>query len=191
MEKLIKVIKSWQIKRVFIVFLAGSLLIFSTACSQGKVTSLTKEVKSQLSDTSDKYDANQTPQEGMNVYNDDSRYENPEVQAKTKALVEEATTRTNQYDLEDSPERVTQKVQETLEQAKQEIPETLQETQEKVVQDIQQKTEPLQKNLENAPDELGSALDEAGDTLNKTIDDAAKATKETVKDVQENLQDLT
>lgn len=105
MQNLIQIIKSINIRQVLTVFLAGCLLVFSTACSQGNIAqaggqAYTETAKRAMSDTYDDYDANQDFKGGMNGYNDDRRY-NAETAAKAKALVD--TARSRQKDNEPIP----------------------------------------------------------------------------------------
>ena len=84
------IIKSINIRQILTVFLAGCLLVISTACSQGNMAqaggkAYTETAKRAMSDTYDDYDANQDFQGGMNGYNDDRRY-NAETAAKAKAF---------------------------------------------------------------------------------------------------------
>jgi hypothetical protein len=170
MKKIIQLIKSWQLKQVFVIFLAGSLLFISTACSQGKVASTRNNVERQLADTYDKYDANQPSQGGMNVYNDDPRYDNPEVQAKTKALIDRAKSRNAPYDnVGEYFDRVTDEAGANFNDAKEDISKGFREG---------------SRNLKNN-------VDNATNNLKNAADDTAQSTQNTVKDLKNKVQDLT
>jgi gas vesicle protein len=162
MKKLTELVKSWQLKRLFVIFLAGSLLIISTACSQGTVASAGSQVKRQLSDTYDKYNANQPAEGGMNVYNDDTLYDNnPGLKAKTKALVDQAKVNTNsEHNVGEEIKQLPDKAGKNINQARKDI-----------TNDIKEKTRTLQDNIGEATDNLGQAAENTAENLKNKVKD--------------------
>ncbi len=194
MQNLIQTIKFIKIRQVLTVFLAGCLLVISTACSQGNIAqsggkAYTETAKRAMSDTYDDYDANQDFKGGMNGYNDDRRYD-AETAAKTKALVDnDARVRNRQQeaDLGDYAEEITDRA----EKVSQDASRTLQANQEKAVNYIQDKSENLKNNLSEVPGEAKKVFDEATDTAQNAIIDADRASKRTAKEIKDNFEDLT
>ena len=161
MKKLIQVIKSIKLSQVLTVFLASTLLVISTACSQGNMAqtggkAYTDTAKRAMSDTYDDYDADRPFVGGMNGYNDDPRY-NAETEAKTKALVDGAKDRSLE-NIGDTAEIVSDRAQETIETTK---------------------------------NKAQRAFNETTDKARNAVEDATRATKETAKDIKGNLEDLT
>lgn len=194
MQNLIQTIKFIKIRQVLTVFLAGCLLIISTACSQGNIAqsggkAYTETAKRAMSDTYNDYDANQDFKGGMNGYNDDRRYD-AETAAKTKALVDnDARVRNRQQeaDLGDYAEEITDRAEKVSKDASR----TLQANQEKAVNYIQDKSENLKNNLSEVPGEAKKVFDEATDTAQNAIIDADRASKRTAKEIKDNFEDLT
>ncbi|HHP7232782.1 MAG TPA: DUF6658 family protein [Xenococcaceae cyanobacterium] len=175
MKKLFQIIKSLRLKQILAVFLAGSLLVISTACSKGNVAqaggrAYTETGKRAMSDTYDDYDANQSFKGGINGYNDDPRY-NAETAAKTKALVDQAKAR-QKDNLGDYADNITDRAGDKINQAKKDVPRTLQANTERAAKDIQKRTETLKENVGNAPGEAKKVFDEAVDTAQNAVDDA-------------------
>lgn len=194
MRSLIKIIKSINIRQVLTVFLAGSLLVISTACSQGNMAqaggkAYTETAKRAMSDTYDDYDANQDFEGGMNGYNDDRRY-NAETAAKTKALVDTAKSR-QKDNLGDYAEDIVDRAGDKIEAAKEDIPRGIKETKDDAMRDIQARTDRLQDNLSKAPDAAKEVFDEATNTAQNAIKDAERAGKRTAKELKSNFEDLT
>ena len=194
MQSLIKIIKSINIRQVLTVFLAGSLLVISTACSQGNMAqtggkAYTETAKRAMSDTYDDYDANQDFKGGMNGYNDDRRY-NAETAAKAKALVDTAKSR-QKDNLGEYAEDIVDRAGDKIEAAKRDIPRGIKETKDDAMRDIQARTDKLQDNLSKAPDAAKEVFDEAADTAQNAIKDADRASKRTAKELKSNFEDLT
>jgi hypothetical protein len=194
MKKLIKILNSIKIKQVLTVLMAGCLLVISTACSDGNVAqkggkAYTETAKRAMSDTYDKYDANQSFKGGMNGYNDDPRYD-AKTAAKTKKLIDQAKSR-QKDNLGEYASDVTERAGKQIKEAQKDVPRALQSRKEDAVQDIQKRTNTLQKNLRNVPDETRKVFDEATDTAKNAIDDATGAAQRTVKELKGNIQDLT
>ncbi|BAU62872.1 hypothetical protein STA3757_02230 [Stanieria sp. NIES-3757] len=176
MKKLIEKVKSWNLNRIFIIFLAGSLLVLSTACGQGRVASNSTGVEKSLAKNYDtnqvsqnrrdvfpdderdvqfKAQTTQVPQGGMNLFNDDPRYDNPNVQAKSKSLVEQSKFRDEKYDsLGDYVSNVTDNAAKNLEQ-----------TREDLTQGAKLRGRVLQRNLDTATDNAKNATEGLKDNL--------------------------
>lgn len=197
MNKLIQVIKSFRLNQILTVFLAGSLLVISTACSQGNMAQAggkadTDTAKRAMSDTYDDYDANQPFVGGMNGYNDDRRYD-ARTTSKAKALVETAKSRqlgnSGNY-FEDISDRAQDKLDEATDNIS-DIPQSLQAKKDEAVENIQQRANMLKENVKNAPDEARQVFDEATDTAQNAVEDAVRSTKNRTQDIKENIRDLT
>ena len=188
MIKLIDAIKSIKIRQIITVFLAGSLLFISTACSQNTVAETKTEADVAVSSDYDNYDANQEYKGGMNGYNDDRRYDS-KTAAKAKVLVDTAESR-QEDNLGDYAESITDRAGDKIKEAKNKIPSALQSNKEDAVEYLQSKSDKLQRNLSKVPEETKEVLDGATDTAQKALQDAGKATKSTAKEIKSNFEDL-
>ncbi|MGF1589270.1 MAG: DUF6658 family protein [Pleurocapsa sp.] len=194
MEKLIKIIKSIKLKQVLTVFLAGSLLIISTACSKGNVAQAggreyTETSKRAMSDTYDDYDANQSFKGGMNGYNDDRRYDSGTA-AKTKTLIDTAKRRQGD-DLGDYAEQITDRAGNKIEQAQREIPRRVKGNLDNAAEYIDEKSDKLQDNLSKVPGESKKVFNQAVDNAQNAAEDLTKTTDKTTRNVKSNFEDLT
>ena len=194
MNKLIQIIKNIKLKQVLTVFLAGSLLVISTACSRGNMPqaggkAYTDTGKRAMSDTYDDYDANQSFQGGMNGYNDDRRYDE-ETAAKAQELVDTAKSRQTD-NFGEYVENITDRTQENVEAAQREIPRNLKAKTEEAVQNVKERSQTLKENVSDASSDARQALDEATDTAQQTVEDAKQATGETAKELQSKVEDLS
>ena len=194
MRKLIQSIKSLKLKQILTVFLAGSFLVISTACSDGNVAqaggkAYTDNAKRAMSDTYDDYDANQSFKGGMNGYNDDRRYDG-DTAAKVKALVDSAESR-QEDNLGDYVKQVGDRTTNKIDEYSDKVPQALEDRRQEAAKDIKKRTKTLQKNLDNAPDEARKVLEGAVDTAQDAVEDATKATKKTTKQIKDNFEDLT
>lgn len=162
MIKLIESIKSVRLSKVIVVFLAGCMLLVSTACSTANTKVDPSKVSSQESRKYDAYDANQPKQGGMNGYNDDQRLDNPASSVKAKQLVDSAKRK----DPIDSPQDYANEIKKGVNK----LPE-------KVSRGAQDKVNDLKENLDNASKTAGRNLDRATDAVKDTIDDTSKAVK--------------
>ncbi len=194
MKNIVQFIKSINIKQVLTVFMAGCLLVISTACSQdgaAKVGTKAEAAKTSMSNTYDKYDANQEYKGGMNRYNDDRRYDSDAGAAsKAKTLVDTAKRRQvdNVGDLVDN---VTERAKSTAKNAQREVPRTLKDNTEDAVDYVQDKSGKLQRNLSKVPGGVKDVVDEATSPAQGALNDASKATRKTAKDIKGNLEDLS
>ena len=194
MRKLIQSIKSLKLKQILTVFLAGSFLVISTACSDGNVAqaggkAYTDNAKRAMSDTYDDYDANQSFKGGMNGYNDDRRYDG-DTAAKVKALVDSAESR-QEDNLGDYVKQVGDRTTNKIDEYSDKVPQALEDRRQEAAKDIKKRTKTLQKNLDNAPDEARKVFEGAVDTAQDAVEDATKATKKTTKQIKDNFEDLT
>jgi hypothetical protein len=176
MKKLIEKLKSWNLNRIFIIFLAGSLLVLSTACGRGPAASTPTGIEKSLSKNYDtnqvsqgrkdvfsdderdvqfKAQTTQIPQGGMNLFNDDPRYDNPDVQAKSQSLVEQTKFRGEKYNsVGDYVDNVTDSAARNLERTKEDL-----------TQGAKQRGRVLQRNLETASDNAKNAAEGLKDNL--------------------------
>lgn len=189
MRNLIQLIKSIRIKQILTVFLAGCLLVISTACSQGNLAQRGGKAYTDTAKRSMSVNANQDFKGGMNNYNDDPRY-SAETAAKTKALVDRAK-RNQKRDLSNYPENVVEGASQKIDEITTEVPRTVRANTEKAANYIQDKSENLKENLSKVPGGAKQVFDEATNTAQNAIQDADRASKRTVKEVKGNFEDLT
>ena len=185
MKNLMRIIKSINIKQVVTVFLAGCLLMVSTACSQSTMAETggrSDMAKSEMSGTQDF-------KGGMNGYNDDRRYD-AGTAAKAKGLVDTAKSR-QKDSLEDYAESITDRAGNKIEQAKRDIPRTLENNKEDAVDYVQNKSDKLQRNLSKIPGGAKDIIDEAGDTAQNAVEDLTKASSQTANEIKGNFEDLS
>ena len=198
MRKIIQFIKSIKIKQVLTVFMAGCLLLISTACSKDNVaqaergvqptakSSMSKSGMSDTNDTYNKYDANQEYKGGMNGYNDDQRYDyDAGAAAKAKTLVD--TAKRSQVDnLGDDVDNVTDRAKSTVKEAQRETPRNLKNNTENAVDYVQDKSDKLQRNLSKVPGGAKDVFDEATSPIQDTLNDANKVTKKAAQEIKGN-----
>ncbi|MBE9047768.1 hypothetical protein IQ255_25795 [Pleurocapsales cyanobacterium LEGE 10410] len=198
MKKLIKILKSLQLRQILTVFLAGLLLTVATACNQGNVAQdggkeYTETAKRAMSDTYDDYDANQSLKGGMNGYNDDRRYDS-ETAAKAKTLVDTAKRR-QADDLGEFTENVLERSvlnEDVNEKATKAFSRKLEKNKDQATEYFDEKSDKLKRNLEKVPGETKKVLNEAGNTAQNAVEDATKATKKATKEVKQNFdEDVT
>ncbi len=201
MKNVIRAIRSINFRQILTVFLAGCLLVISTACSQDNVaktgttaqtgTTAKMEASRLASDTYDKYDANQDYKGGINAYNDDRRY-NEKTAAKAQELVDTAKRR-QADDLGDYVDNVKERAinEKTTKKATAGISRKLEENKDNALEYIDDKSDKLQRNLSKVPGGAKDVFDEATDTAQGAVKDATKATKTTTNDIKENFKDLS
>ena len=197
MKKLIKIIKSIKLRQILTVFLAGSLLVISTACNSGNVAqtggkTYTDNAKKAMSDTYDDYDADQSFKGGMNGYNDDRRYD-AETAAKAKTLVDTAKRR-QADDLGEFTDNVLQRSvlnEDVNEKATKAFSDKLERNKDKALEYVDDKSDKLQRNLEKVPGETKEVFDAAVDTAQDAAEDAARATEKNAQEIKGNFEDLT
>ena len=184
MKTLIKIIKSIRLRQVLTVFLAGCLLLISTACNQGTVAKAddnaaqaggreyTETAKRAGSDTYDQYDSELPFKGGINGYPDDRRYDN-ETAAKTQTLIDTAKRR-KADDLGEYTDNVLERSvvnPDVDERAVDAFSDKLERNKDKAVDYVDKKSDKLGRNLERLPGETKKVIEEAGDTAKQAIDD--------------------
>lgn len=177
MKKLIKIIKSIKLRQILTVFLAGSLLAISTACSSGNLAqaggkTYTDNGKRAMSDTYDDYDANQSFKGGMNGYNDDRRYDSGTA-AKAKTLIDTAKRR-QADDLGEFADDVLDRSvfnKDVDEKAAREFSDKLERNKDKALDYVDKKSDKLQRNLERVPGETKRVVEEAADRAQNAAED--------------------
>ena len=197
MQSLIQTIKSINIRQILTVFLAGCLLIISTACSQGNVAqaggkAYTETAKRAMSDTYDDYDANQGFKGGMNGYNDDRRYD-AGTAAKAKTLVDTAKRR-KADDLGEFTDNVLERSVvngDANEKATKAFTNKLENNKDKAANYIQDKSENLKDNLSKVPGGTKKVVKEAANTAQDAVENATRATSKTAKEIKDNFEDLS
>ena len=176
MKKLIKIIKSFKLKQILTVFLAGSLLAISTACSndgnlaQSGGQTYTDNAKRAMSDTYDDYDADQSFKGGMNGYNDDRRYDSGTA-AKAKTLVDTAKRR-KADNLGEYTDNVLERSvlnEDVSEKATEAASRKLEKNKDQAAEYIDEKSDKLKRNLERVPGETKRVFDEAVDNAKDAI----------------------
>jgi uncharacterized protein YjbJ (UPF0337 family) len=177
MRSIIQTIKSINIRQIFTVFLAGCLLVISTACTQdnaqatGKMSTETVETADRAtSNTYDKYDSNQSYKGGMNGYNDDRRYD-AGTAAKTKELIDTAKSRQT-GDVGEYVEDISDRASNKFKKAQRDIPRNLQGNTEKAVDYVQDKSGNLKDNLSKVPGNAQEVFDDAKGNAKNAVKDA-------------------
>ncbi|MGD1917495.1 MAG: hypothetical protein ACFCAD_00610 [Pleurocapsa sp.] len=197
MNSFLQKIVNINFKKILTTFLVGSLLIVSTACSQGDIAQVKNEVakdvaQKAMSDDYDQYDAKQTYKGGMNGYNDDRRYD-AETAAKTKTLVDTAERR-EADSLGEFVDNVGERSvlnEDVNEKATKAFSRKLERNKDKALEYVDDKSDKLERNLEKVPGEAKDVFDGAVDTAQDAIEDARKATKSAAKEVKGNFEDLS
>ena len=197
MLSIIQNLKSINIRQVVTVFLAGCLLVVSTACSKGNIAqaggqAYTETAKRAMSDTYDDYDANQSFKGGMNGYNDDRRYD-AKTAAKAKELVDTAKRRQADSfgEFVDNVGERSVFNEDVNEKATKAFSSKLERNKDKALEYVDDKSDKLQRNLEQVPGKTKKVFDEAVDTAQDALDDANQATSKTAKEIKGNVKDLT
>lgn len=204
MKTLIKIIKSFRLRQVLTVFLAGCLLLISTACNQGTVAradgnaaqaggrEYTETAKRSGSDTYDDYDAEQSFKGGMNGYNDDRRYDS-DTAAKAQTLIDTAKRR-KADDLGEFTENVVERSVlngDVDEKATGAFSDKLERNKDKALNYVDNKSDKLGRNLEKVPGKTQEVFEGAVDTAQDAAQDAAEATKTNTERLKDNFEDLT
>ncbi|MGV2827467.1 hypothetical protein [Myxosarcina sp. GI1(2024)] len=170
MKRIINLIRSLQLRNLLIVFLASTLLLFSTACNQGPRTASDKTITEEITAQSDRgYDAldtNQSAKGGMNNYNDDRRYDQPlkssgkTVNERAEELINQSKRQTqkSQDDIGDYAEEIGSGATKSVKRAQKEIPQKLGERKDELVNATQDKAANLKKNVERLPEETSKAF---------------------------------
>ena len=204
MKTLIKIIKSFRLRQVLTVFLAGCLLLISTACNQGTVAradgnaaqaggrEYTETAKRAGSDTYDDYDANQSFKGGMNGYDDDRRYDSGTA-AKAQTLIDTAKRR-QADDLGEFTDNVLERSVlngDVNEKATKAFSDKLERNKDKALNYVDDKSDKLGRNLERVPGKTKEVFEGAVDTAQDAAEDASTAAKTNTERVKDNFEDLT
>jgi hypothetical protein len=188
-----------QLSKILIVFLAGFVLLISTACSstdsaQASRGNFTPGTNAQKLTTEqpdyDYYDANQPKQGGMNKYNDDTRLDNPKMQEKADELVNRA--RANLQQRNDSREEYVNEVSKTgqvLGNIKDDFAQKTEEFTRDISKGAQQRMDTAKKNLDKASINIKQAAENTSDAVGDKLDDTAKATRRTAEDTLDRIGD--
>lgn len=174
MKKLVSILKAVRLSQVLTVFLAGVLVLFSTACSR------TNSIADRLPGNPgpDTPGQSQPYKGGMNNFNDNaSNRVNTEAAAKAKALKDKVESRMNKKGI-DSPDDLADNVRSA----------TPGKQAQRIGDDVREQTEEIKDNLKtfgdrgvknvkrNADNALDNAADAAKSNVNATkraIDNAA------------------
>lgn len=186
-----------RFNKILVVFLAGFLLLISTACSGTDSSQVLQ--KSALTGSSvqkltedpnyDYYDANQPKQGGMNKYNDDSRLENSDVQKKADKLVNKA--RTNLQQKNDNREHAgkVSKAGKRLDNTVEDLANKTDRFKRDVAQDAQKKLDITKNNLEKASSKVTRVAEDVSDKFQGKMNDTAKTTRRTAEDTLDKVGD--
>ena len=194
-KNIIQAIKSINIRQILTVFLAGCLLVVSTACSKGSVAQAGSkagmEASRLASDTYDKYDAKEAPKGGMNKYNDDRRYDS-KAAAKAKTLVDTAKRRQadNMGEFTDNVLERSVGNEGVNERATESFSRKLERNKDKAANYVDNKSDKLGRNLEKVPGGVKNVVKGAADTAQNAVEDASRATKKTSRNIKNNFEDL-
>ncbi len=184
MKKLIKIIKSFRLRQVLTVFLAGCLLLISTACNRGTVAQAddnaaqaggreyTETAKRAGSNTYDDYDSELPFKGGINGYDDDRRYDS-ETAAKTQTLIDTAERRKvdNLGEYTDNVLERSVLNPDVDERATDAFTDKLERNKDKAIDYIDDKSDKLGRNLERLPGETKEVIEEAGNTARQAVED--------------------
>ncbi|MFM2312782.1 MAG: hypothetical protein RLZZ04_2058 [Cyanobacteriota bacterium] len=175
-----------QLKKILIVFLAGFVLLISTACSSMNSPQASREnvnpktnVQKLTEDPDyDYYDANQPKQGGMNKYNDDPRLENPRLQKKVDKLVKGAKANIEERN-DDSVKYLGDKISKTgqdLDKAKDDVGQRMEDLKEDISQGTQQRIDKTKNNIEKISKSIRQTGENTSNTLQDNLDNRAKVT---------------
>lgn len=193
MNKLIQFVKSTQLKQIIVVFLAGVVLLVSTACGGNTPTASVNDAN-QRQETSARArnynydDATQTnkatkvqsqPEKGgMNLYNDDPRIDNPRVQSKTQELLQNANKSAKTANSPDNPG-------EFFEEQAESVGQSIDRVRRNVSQGTEQGTRNLKSNLDRASRDVRGAAEDASETAQG----AAKSTQRALENTADRVSD--
>jgi hypothetical protein len=185
-----------KIKNILIVFLAGFVLLISTACSNMNSPQASRENVNPKTNVQklteqpdyDYYDANQPKEGGMNQYNDDPRVKNPKLQKKVDRLVkgakeniEERNEERNNFSEKYSDDKVS-KTGQALGNIKEDASQKIGEFKKDISQGTQQQMDKAKNNLEKTNRNIKRTAEDTSDTLTRKLDNAAKATRRNIED---------
>lgn len=160
MKKVINWLKSIRVDRILTVFLAGVLLLVSTACGSTKVLAKTSdEVRQEVPSRA----TTNTYKGGMNNYEDvDARRDTSEAKAKAKGLIENAQQNIDEKSV-DSREQYVENYRtgtplgERVRRIGEDIGESAEEVAEGASKGVQKGVQNIKENAQQAPDYVKKA----------------------------------
>jgi len=168
-----------QFSRILVVFLAGFILLISTACSNANPPQASSSGNLRSTPNYDYYDANQPEQGGMNKYNDDTRLDDRKMQKKADNAVNQA--RTNLEQRNDTGE--------ALGKIKEDVAQRTEQFKKDISQGTQRGIDTTKNNLEKASRNIARTAEDASDTLQNKANDTAKATRRAAEDTLDTTSD--
>ena len=194
MKNIYQFLKNIKLKRILTVFLASSLLVISTACSNGANSDVARSKSESIaasSDTYDKYDRNESYKGGMNSYSDDRRYDS-DAAAKAQTLVDTAKRRKADSLGEYTDNVIERSVvnEDVNERATKAFSNKLERNKDKAAEYIDNKSDKLGRNIQKLPGQTKNVVEGAADTAQDAAQDAAKATKKTSRNIKNNFKEL-
>jgi hypothetical protein len=183
MNKLIQFVKSLRLNQIIVVFLAGFVLLISTACGNSDTPTASRggafNANDEVTQTNKATKIQSQPEKGgMNRYNDDPRIDDPRVQSKTQELLQNANKSSKRANSPDNPG-------EFFEEQAESAGQTIDRVKRNVSQGSEQGTRNLKSNLDRASKNVRGAAEEASDTAQ----DAAKATQRAVENTADRVRD--
>jgi hypothetical protein len=179
MNKVIAWLKSIGLDRILTVFMAGILLLVSTACSGGASAKTADEIRQEVpgSAVTNEYKG------GMNDYSDvDPRFNGKEAQSKAKGLVDNARKNIEEKSVDSTEQYVENYRSGTpLGERVKRIGEDVGKAAENVKGDVSKGT---QENIENTKDVAKDAAKNTKQTANKTSDAVESKVKSDIKTTQ-------
>jgi ElaB/YqjD/DUF883 family membrane-anchored ribosome-binding protein len=196
--------KQIRLKQVFLVIVAGFFVLTSTACRSTPYTqaSNVEAVELRSANPTNPYDkdtgpqhelykATQRPEQGMNNYNDDARYDHDATQAETQKLIKRVEK--NLKNRATNPGDVVENVQkrnpigEKARDFSRNLGEKTEQLKEDVAEGTQQGIENLKNNIGNAKDNAPKVFEEA----KQTAIDADRDAKAGARDLSKGMQRVT
>jgi gas vesicle protein len=176
-----------QLKKILTVFLAGFVLLISTACSSMNSPQASREnvnpranVQKLTEDPDyDYYDANQPKQGGMNKYNDDPRLEDSKLQKKVDKLVKGAKANIEERN-DDTARFLDDKISKTgrnLDDAKDDVSQKIGNLKEDIPQGAKDRIDKTKNNIEKISKSIRQTGEETSNTLKDNLDNRNKVTK--------------
>ncbi len=177
MNTIITFVKSLRLARILVIFLAGMVLLFSTACSN--LPKAVSDLTNGETQTPSIYKQNENvsnmmkesyktvpPQGGMNQHQDVDRRQNTSAaQAKAKGLVDNAQKNVKQG-VRDS-NKVIDDVKDNLSADK--VKDTFENIKDNVSQSAQDFKQGTQRGLKNIKNNLDSTVDQVSDNIQQAV----------------------
>lgn len=169
------------------VFLAGMLLVLTVACSAPN-TPTASEIETYDTGSRTNLSGEPLPKKGgMNDYDDDVNASTPQLQAKTRALVDTAKRNLNKTaDPKDAP----QKIVESAEDFKDDFAKGAERRKDEFVQGSKEGMRNLKNNLNKASKEIPEVVKEATDNAKNSVKQSVDSAKDTVGTIKQNVENL-